>query len=157
MSFGVALVMGCAVLGAAIKLWPVLLLFGEWDRRRLARSALAALAVVVVIFAASAIAFGNPAGFLSNGGDRGLQEEAVAIAQRAIALHPAATLPWRALCNILPYRDGTTAKELLAAMQEYAARLPRTRFPPLANTAKPDRRLPWACCPAHCERTQSAG
>ncbi|MFL5253091.1 MAG: tetratricopeptide repeat protein [Rhodopila sp.] len=71
----------------------------------------------------------------------GLQEEAVAIAQRAIALHPAATLPWRALCNILPYRDGTTAKELLAAMQEYAARLPRTRFPPLANTAKPDRRL----------------
>jgi hypothetical protein len=70
-------------LGAAIKLWPVLLLFGEWDRTRLLRSALAALAAVAVIFAASAIAFGNPTDFLSNGGDRGLQEEAVA------------TIPWQ--------------------------------------------------------------
>jgi len=70
-------------LGAAIKLWPVLLLFGEWERPRLLRSVLAALAVVAVIFVASAIAFGNPADFLSNGGDRGLQEEAVA------------TIPWQ--------------------------------------------------------------
>jgi hypothetical protein len=72
-----------AGLGAAIKLWPVLVLFGEWDRQRLLRSALAAVAVVAVVFAASAIALGNPAGFLSNGGDRGLQEEAVA------------TIPWQ--------------------------------------------------------------
>ena len=70
-------------LGAAIKLWPVLLLFGEWDRRRLLRSVLAGLAVVVAIFVGSAIAFGNPADFLSNGGGRGLQEEAVA------------TIPWQ--------------------------------------------------------------
>jgi hypothetical protein len=72
-----------AGLGAAVKLWPVLVLFGEWDRERLLRSVLAALAVVVVVFAAGAIAFGNPVGFLSNGGDRGLQEEAVA------------TIPWQ--------------------------------------------------------------
>lgn len=70
-------------LGAAIKLWPVLLLFGEWDRARLQRSALAALGVVVAIFVATAIAFGNPTDFLANGGDRGLQEEAVA------------TIPWQ--------------------------------------------------------------
>jgi hypothetical protein len=70
-------------LGAAIKLWPVLLLFGEWERPRLLRSVGAALAVVALIFVASAIAFGNPTDFLSNGGDRGLQEEAVA------------TIPWQ--------------------------------------------------------------
>jgi len=70
-------------LGAAIKLWPVLLLFGEWDRARLRRSVLTALAVVALVFVASAIAFGNPTDFLSNGGDRGLQEEAVA------------TIPWQ--------------------------------------------------------------
>jgi protein O-GlcNAc transferase len=71
----------------------------------------------------------------------GLQEEAVAIARRAISLDPGSSLPRRALCNTLPYRDGTTAAELLAAMRDYAARLPRTQFPPLTNTAEPDRRL----------------
>lgn len=72
-----------AGLGASVKLWPVLVLFGEWDRGRLLRSLLAALVVVAIVFAASAIAFGNPAGFVSHGGDRGLQEEAVA------------TIPWQ--------------------------------------------------------------
>lgn len=72
-----------AGLGAAVKLWPVLVLFGEWDGRRLLRSAAAAIAVVAVVFAGSAIAFGDPAGFVSHGGDRGLQEEAVA------------TIPWQ--------------------------------------------------------------
>lgn len=72
-----------AGLGAAIKLWPLLLLFGEWDRARLKRSGLAALAVVVAVFAVSALAFDNSTGFLSNGGNRGLQEEAVA------------TIPWQ--------------------------------------------------------------
>lgn len=67
-----------AGLGAAIKLWPVLLLFGEWERARLLRSALAALAAVALVFVVSAVAFGNPADFLTHGGDRGLQEEAVA-------------------------------------------------------------------------------
>jgi hypothetical protein len=72
-----------AGLGAAVKLWPVLVLFGEWDRARLLRSVLATAAVIAVVFGASAIAFGNPARFLSNGGNRGLQEEAVA------------TIPWQ--------------------------------------------------------------
>lgn len=72
-----------AGLGASIKLWPVLVLFGEWDRGRLLRSVAAAAAVVAIVFAGSAIAFGNPAGFLSHGSGRGLQEEAVA------------TIPWQ--------------------------------------------------------------
>lgn len=70
-------------LGAAIKLWPVLLLFGEWDRRRLLRAVLSALAAVALVFAISAIAFGDSTGFVSHTGDRGLQEEAVA------------TIPWQ--------------------------------------------------------------
>lgn len=72
-----------AGLGAAIKLWPALLLLGEWDRRRLARAALAAAAVVALVCVASTIAFGNPAGFISHGGGRGLQEESVG------------TIPWQ--------------------------------------------------------------
>ena len=67
-------------LGAAIKLWPIVLLFGEWDRRRLLRGALAALAAIALVFAVSTAAFGDPTGFLGEQGDRGLQEEAVATA-----------------------------------------------------------------------------
>lgn len=67
-----------AGLGAAIKLWPALLLFGEWDRRRLLRSGLVAVAVIVVVLAGSAIAFGDVTGFLSHAKGRGLQEESVA-------------------------------------------------------------------------------
>ena len=67
-------------IGAAIKLWPVVLLFAEWDRRRLTRAALAALAGAALLFAASALAFGDPFGFLSGQSDRGLQREAVATA-----------------------------------------------------------------------------
>ena len=72
-----------AGLGAVIKLWPLLVLFGEWDRGRLTRSVLAALATATVVFVGSAIAFGGATGFVSHGGDRGLQEEAVA------------TIPWQ--------------------------------------------------------------
>lgn len=70
-------------LGAVIKVWPALLLFGEWDRARLLRSALAAAGAILVVFAISTVAFGDSTGFLSHGGDRGLQEEAVA------------TVPWQ--------------------------------------------------------------
>jgi len=69
-------------LGAAIKLWPALLLLGEWDRRRLVRSAFVAASVVVLVLVVSMIFFGDAFGFLSNGNGRGLQEEAVA------------TVPW---------------------------------------------------------------
>lgn len=72
-----------AGLGAAIKVWPVLLLLGEWDRRRLLRGALEAVAVIGTVLLVSTIAFGNATHFLSSGGGRGLQEEAVA------------TIPWQ--------------------------------------------------------------
>lgn len=71
-----------AGLGAAIKAWPIVLLFGEWEWRRLLRGALAAMAVIALVFLASGIAFGDPLGFLGEQGNRGLQEEAVA------------TVPW---------------------------------------------------------------
>jgi predicted O-linked N-acetylglucosamine transferase (SPINDLY family) len=76
----------------------------------------------------------------------GLQEEAVATARQAIALAPDAVLPWRALCNSLPYRDGTGATELLDALQSCAAllarqTLPHQTVPAFANMPAADRRL----------------
>jgi glycosyl transferase family 87 len=73
-----------AGLGAAIKVWPVVLLFGEWDRRRLLRAGCAALATIALVFFVSELAFGDPVSFLGGQSARGLQEEAVA------------TLPWQA-------------------------------------------------------------
>ncbi len=68
-----------AGLGATIKAWPVVLLFGEWDRRRLLRAALAAAAAIALVFAISAISFGgDQLGFLNEQGKRGLQLESVA-------------------------------------------------------------------------------
>jgi hypothetical protein len=67
-----------AGLGASIKIWPIVLLFGEWDKRRLLRAGAAALAAVGLVFLISAIAFGDPTSFLGEQSGRGLQEEAVA-------------------------------------------------------------------------------
>lgn len=72
-----------AGLGAAIKVWPVALLLGEWDRRRLLRAAVTAAAVLGLVFGLSVLAFGDPISFVGEQGGRGLQEEAVA------------TLPWQ--------------------------------------------------------------
>jgi hypothetical protein len=72
-----------AGLGAAIKVWPALLLLGEWDRRRLIRGAFAAAGVIALVLVVSTVAFGDATGFVSNGDGRGLQEEAVA------------TVPWQ--------------------------------------------------------------
>jgi protein O-GlcNAc transferase len=71
----------------------------------------------------------------------GEQERAVAIARQAIAADPIAVLPRRALCNVLPYHDGTTGEELLAAMRACSAALPRTPQPPCNNSPDPDRPL----------------
>ena len=71
----------------------------------------------------------------------GLQEEAEGIARQAIELAPAAVLPWRTLCNTLPYRDGVSGQELLSALRSCSERLPRDRSPPFCNDADPDRRL----------------
>jgi hypothetical protein len=67
-----------AGIGGMLKVWPMFVLFGEWDRRRLLLSAGAALAAIAVIFAASEIAFSGSFRFLKNQGDRGLQIESVA-------------------------------------------------------------------------------
>ena len=66
----------------------------------------------------------------------GLQDEAVDLARRAIELAPDATLPRRVLCNALPYRDGITGSELLAALKDCSDRLPRESLPPFANTRR---------------------
>ena len=71
----------------------------------------------------------------------GLQAEGVAVARRAIALAPDATLARRALCNTLPYRDGVTGAELLAALRDCSDRLPRDQPPTFANLPDPDRPL----------------
>jgi tetratricopeptide (TPR) repeat protein len=55
----------------------------------------------------------------------GLQQEAVAIAERAIALAPEALSPWRTLANALSYRDGVTGADLLAALVACSDRAPR--------------------------------
>jgi Glycosyltransferase family 87 len=67
-----------AGLGASVKVWPIVVLFGEWDRRRLLRAVLAAIATVAAVFAISALAFGDQSGFLSEQNGRGLQVESVA-------------------------------------------------------------------------------
>jgi tetratricopeptide (TPR) repeat protein len=71
----------------------------------------------------------------------GLQEDGVACARRAVALSPDAMLPRRALCNNLPYLDGTTGAELLEAMVACSDAVPRHALPPLGNAPDPDRRL----------------
>ena len=69
-----------AGLGATVKVWPAFVLFGEWDRGRLLRSAAATAATVAAVFALAWIAFGDQSGFFTNQNDRGLQIEAVAAA-----------------------------------------------------------------------------
>lgn len=68
-----------AGLGAMIKVWPIVLLFGEWDGRRLLRACLGAAAAVAIVFAISSIALdGDKLEFLGEQSGRGLQVEAVA-------------------------------------------------------------------------------
>jgi len=71
----------------------------------------------------------------------GLQDEAVAVAREAIAMAPEAMLPWRALCNNLPYQSGVSGAAMLAALRSCGETLPRAAMPPLANPPDPDRRL----------------
>jgi hypothetical protein len=64
--------------GIALKVWPMVALFAEWDRRRLVRAVAAAAGVVALTFLAAAIFFGDQSGFFANQDVRGLQREAVA-------------------------------------------------------------------------------
>jgi Glycosyltransferase family 87 len=69
-----------AGLGATIKVWPAFILFGEWDRKRLLRSVIAATLAAVAVIGLAWIALGDQSGFFTNQNDRGLQIEAVAAA-----------------------------------------------------------------------------
>jgi predicted O-linked N-acetylglucosamine transferase (SPINDLY family) len=88
---------------------------------------------------------GNQVGVLCNLANAtaccGLQQEAVALAEQAIALAPDLSLPRRALANTLPYQDGTTGAALLAATVACSDRLPRGPVPQWGNAPDPDRRL----------------
>ncbi len=116
-----------AGLGAAIKVWPVVLLFGEWNRRRLLVAAAAAAAVLALVFGVSALAFGDPASFLGAQGGRGLQEEAVATLPWQLKAVVSGDLPQRAIrygaWQITEEGAGTvaTALELLSAVALAAA------------------------------------
>ncbi len=91
-----------AGLGAMVKAWPIALLFGEWDRRRLLRACAGAAAAVALVFAISAIAFdGDQLNFLKEQNGRGLQVEAVAslpwhLNQYATGEEPHTALRYRA-------------------------------------------------------------
>lgn len=63
--------------GASIKVWPIVALFGEWERRRLAISAIVAAAAIALSFLAAGILFGGQSTFFGNQNVRGLQVEAV--------------------------------------------------------------------------------
>lgn len=71
----------------------------------------------------------------------GHQKEAVALAEEAISLEPNSLLPWRTLCNSLPYLDGGSGERLLGAAQACAERLPRVRLSAFQNTPDPYRPL----------------
>ncbi len=64
-------------LGAVIKVWPIVALFGEWDRRRLLRSSAVAAGVIALVFAVATALFGDQSTFFDNQDFRGLQVEAV--------------------------------------------------------------------------------
>jgi hypothetical protein len=64
-------------IGASIKVWPIVALFGEWERRRLAISAIVAAAAIALSFLAAGILFGSQSTFFDNQNVRGLQVEAV--------------------------------------------------------------------------------
>lgn len=71
----------------------------------------------------------------------GLQDEAVALARRAIALAPNASLPRRTLANTLPYQQDVTGAAMLDAVTDCSDRLPRAALPPLTNDPDADRPL----------------
>jgi len=65
-------------LAAAIKVWPVLLLTAASTTPRLLRQVTAAGIVVVAVFGAAHLLFGNPLAFISNQTGRGLEIESIA-------------------------------------------------------------------------------
>lgn len=104
-----------AGIGASIKVWPLFLLFGEWERKRLLTSVLAAGACIAAIFAITALFLGNPFGFLDDQGGRGLQWESIG------------TLPWKLREVITGHGPHTEARfgsnEIASGLGDTAATL----------------------------------
>jgi protein O-GlcNAc transferase len=65
----------------------------------------------------------------------------VEIAHMALRLDPGGLSPQRALCNILPYCDGTTGAALLAELRTCSDRLPRGPLAAPTNSPDPNRPL----------------
>jgi len=63
--------------GFMLKLWPIVALLGEWDRRRLLTMLGGLVLVSASSFVLAGVLFGDQSGFLSNQAGRGLQLEAV--------------------------------------------------------------------------------
>jgi protein O-GlcNAc transferase len=71
----------------------------------------------------------------------GLQDDAIALAKRAVELAPDALTPRRSLLGALAYSDGVAGMEILGTARACAERLPRASMPDFANLADPDRPL----------------
>jgi len=71
----------------------------------------------------------------------GLQDEAVELAQAAVALDPRALMPRMAVMNALPYQDGVTGAALLRAARACADVSPRGSLPAPRRAAGRDRVL----------------
>ena len=54
---------------------------------------------------------------------QGHAREAVDVARRAVELEPDALLPHRTLCSVMPYADGTSGADLLAALRACGERI----------------------------------
>jgi hypothetical protein len=64
-------------IGFMVKLWPIVALLAQWNRRRMATAIGGVLGVTVLSFVAAAAFFGDQSGFWSNQSTRGLQVESV--------------------------------------------------------------------------------
>jgi tetratricopeptide (TPR) repeat protein len=87
----------------------------------------------------------------------GRQDEGVALARRAIELAPDSVPPRRALCNTLPYQQGVTGTELIAALRDCSDLLPRQHPASFTNPRDPERPLVVGLLSGCCVCTRSAG
>ena len=123
-------------LGAMIKVWPIIALFGEWDRRRLLRSAAVAAGVIAVVFAAAAALFGDQSTFLDNQDVRGLEVEAVG------------AMPWY-------LRQTVTGKPRPTVQRNGTLRSPATS--PTRSPKRSNGSACWSSSPPRCGGLRASG
>lgn len=71
----------------------------------------------------------------------GQMQEASEAAKSAMAMAPGETFPHRAYCNLLPYLEGVSAADMLAALRAAAATVKLPRPLPVAVSREPERKL----------------